>query len=85
MGRKRVFSVNGIDDVMSVGIRQLRKRVNVSTEDVGLVAANISRLFNSGDGWWAVRDEVHPARALSNMIRRVIERRETTSFGERNV
>jgi hypothetical protein len=73
---KRVLSENGIDEAMSVGIRQLRKKVTVSADDVGLVAVNISRLFNSGDGWWTVTGEVHPVRVLSNMIRRVIEGRE---------
>lgn len=70
---KRVLSENGIDEAMSAGIRQLRKKVNVSVDDVGLVAVNISRLFNSGDGWWTVKADVHPVRALSNMIHRVIE------------
>jgi hypothetical protein len=70
---KRVLSENGIDEAMSVGIRQLRKKVNVSADDVGLVAVNISRLFNSGDGWWTVTDKVHPVRVLSNMIHSVID------------
>jgi hypothetical protein len=70
---KRVLSENGIDEAMSVGIRQLRKKVNVSADDVGLVAVNISRLFNNGDGWWTVKGGVHPVRSLSNMIHRVIE------------
>ena len=73
---KRVLSENGIDEAMSVGIRQLRKKVDVSADDVGLVAVNISRLLNSGDGWWTITGEVHPVRVLSNMIHRVIERRE---------
>ena len=73
---KRVLSENGIDEAMSVGIRQLRKKVNVSADDVGLVAVNISRLLNSGDGWWTITGEVHPVRVLSNMIHRVIESRE---------
>jgi hypothetical protein len=73
---KRVLSENGIDEAMSVAIRQLRKKVNVSADDVGLVAVNISRLFNSGDGWWTIEGEVHPVRVLSNMIHRVIEGRE---------
>lgn len=73
---KRVFSESGIDEAMSTGIRQLRKTVDVSAEDVGLVAVNISRLFNGGDGWWTIKGEVHPVRVLSNMIHRVIEGRE---------
>lgn len=73
---KRVFSEGGIDEAMSVGIRQLRKKVDVSAGDVGLVAVNISRLFNRGDGWWAIKGDVHPVRVLSNMINRIIECRE---------
>ena len=73
---KRVLSENGIDEAMSLGIRQLRKKVNVSADDVGLVAVNISRLFNSGNGWWTVKADVHPVWKLSNMIGRVIEGRE---------
>lgn len=73
---KRVLSENGIDEAMSVGIRQLRKTVNVSADDVGLVAVNISRLVNSGDGWWTITGEVHPVR-VSNMIHGVIEGRES--------
>ena len=42
-----------------------------------LVAVNISRLFNSGDGWWTITGKVHPVRVvLSDMIHRVIEGRE---------
>lgn len=74
---KRVLSEKGIGEALSVGIRQLRKTVNVSAGDVGLVAVNISRLFNTGDGWWTVKESVHPTTALSNMIRRWIEGRET--------
>ncbi len=73
---KRVLSENGINEAMSLGIRQLRKKVNVSADDVGLVAVNISRLFNSGDGWWTITGKVHPVRVLSDMIHRVIEGRE---------
>lgn len=73
---KRVFSESGIDEAMSVGIRQLRKIVDVSAGDVGLVAVNISRLFNRGDGWWTIKGGVHPVSVLSNMIHRVIEGRE---------
>jgi hypothetical protein len=75
---KRVLSESGIDEAMSVGIRQLRKKVNVSADDVGLVAVNISRLFNGGDGWWTITGEVHPVQVLSNMINRVIESREAS-------
>jgi hypothetical protein len=73
---KRVLSENGIDEAVSVGVRQLRKKVNVPADDVGLVAVNISRMFNSGDGWWTVKGNVHPVRALSDMIHRVIESRD---------
>lgn len=73
---KRILSENGLDEAMSVGIRQLRKKVDVLADDVGLVAVNISRMFDSGDGWWTVAGKVHPVRALSNMIHRVIEGRE---------
>src|SRR5271155_2261567 len=73
---KRVLSENGVNEAISVGIRQLREKVNVSADDIGLVAVNISRLFNSGDGWWTVTGKVHPVRVLSDMIHRVIEGRE---------
>jgi hypothetical protein len=73
---KRVLSEKAIDEAMSTGIRQLRKKVNISADDVGLLAINISRLFNSGDGWWTVKADAHPVRVLSNMIHRVIEGRE---------
>jgi hypothetical protein len=61
---------------MSVGIRQLRKKVKVSADDVGLVAVNISRLFNHGDGWWTITGETHPVEVLSNMVHRMIQVRE---------
>ena len=73
---KRIFSEGGINEAMSVGIRQLRKKVDVSAGDVGLVAVNISRLFNRGDGWWTIKCEAHPVSVLSNMIHRVIAGRE---------
>lgn len=73
---KRVLSDKAIDEAITVGIRQLRKKVNTSANDVGLLAVNISRLFNSGDGWWTVKADADPVRVLSNMIRRVIKSRE---------
>ena len=45
-------------------------------DNVGLVAVNISRVLNSGDGWWNISCEVHPVRVLSDMILRVIASRE---------
>jgi len=75
---KRILSKSAISEALSVGARQLRKKVNVSTGDVGLIAVNVSRPFNSGDGWWTVKREALPALVLSNMIERLIEELEVT-------
>jgi hypothetical protein len=80
---KRVLSSKGIDDAISAGIRQLRKKVNISDDDLGLVALNISRLFNRGDGWWTVQADANPVHVLSDMIHREIESREAKIYSRK--
>jgi len=69
---KRVMSENGLEEAISGGVRQLRKKVEVDANGVGVVAVNISRVFNRGDGWWVVPNEANPVEILAVMIRDVI-------------
>jgi uncharacterized membrane protein len=69
---KRVLSENRTIPAISEAIRQLRKS-NRSKDEVGLVAVNISRMFNRGDGWWAVPANSNVHEILSKMIRRFID------------
>jgi hypothetical protein len=70
---KRVLAENRTLPVISEGIRQLRKQVDISLSEVGLVAVNISRVFYRGDGLWEVpvNSDVHAI--LSEMIRGFIK------------
>jgi hypothetical protein len=72
---KRVLSENRTLPVISEGIRQLRKQVNTSGGEVGIVAVNISRVFSRGDGYWnaPANSDVH--EILSEMIRCFIDSR----------
>lgn len=70
---KRVLAGNRTLPVISEGIRQLRKQVDVSLSEVGLVAVNISRVFYRGDGHWEAPANSDVHAILSEMIRRFIK------------
>ncbi len=71
---KRVLSENRTLPVISEGIRQLRKQVNLSNGEIGLVAVNVSRAFYRGDGYWNAPASSDVRGILSEMIRRFIAR-----------
>jgi hypothetical protein len=70
---KRVLSGDRTLPVISEGIRQLRKQVNLSEGNVGIVAVNISRVFYRGDGYWEAPANSDVHEILSQMIRRFID------------
>ena len=69
---KRVLSVDRTIPVITDGMRQLRKQVKSSASEFGIVAVNISRAFNRGDGYWTVPANSVPHEILYQMIRRFI-------------
>lgn len=71
---KRVLSHERTLPVISEGIRQLRKQVRLSDDEIGIVAVNISRVFYRGDGYWEAPPNIDVHEILSEMIRRFIER-----------
>jgi hypothetical protein len=81
---KRVLAENRTLPVISEGIRQLRKQVDISLSEVGLVAVNISRVFYRGDGLWEVpvNSDVHAI--LSEMIRRFIKSNDDSILRKRD-
>ena len=70
---KRVLSAERTLDAISEGIRQLRKTVNPSDGELGLVAVNISRVFYRGDGHWEVPANSDVREVLAGMIRYFID------------
>ena len=70
---KRVLSAERTLDAISEGIRQLRKTVNPSSGELGLVAVNISRVFYRGDGHWEAPANLDVRDVLAGMIRYFID------------
>ncbi len=70
---KRVLSAERTLDAISQGIRQLRKTVNPSDGELGLVAVNISRVFYRGDGHWEAPANSDVREVLAGMIRYFID------------
>jgi hypothetical protein len=70
---KRVLSEDRTLPVISEGIRQLRKQVNPSDGEVGVVAVNISRVFYRGDGHWEAPANSDVREVLAGMIRYFID------------
>ena len=70
---KRVLSAERVLDAISEGIRQLRKTVNPSDGEFGLVAVNISRVFYRGDGHWETPANSDVREVLAGMIRYFID------------
>ena len=70
---KRVLSAERTLDAISEGIRQLRKTVNPSDGELGLVAVNISRVFYRGDGHWEAPANSDVREVLAGMIRYFID------------
>jgi hypothetical protein len=70
---KRVLSAERVLDAISEGIRQLRKTVNPSGGELGLVAVNISRVFYRGDGHWETPANSDVREVLAGMIRYFID------------
>jgi hypothetical protein len=81
---KRVLSENRTLPVISEGIRQLRKQVDVSLSEVGLVVVNISRVFYRGDGHWEVQANSDVHEILSEMIRRFIKSKDDQILRKRD-
>lgn len=70
---KRVLSAERTLDSISEGIRQLRKTVNPTDGELGLVAVNISRVFYRGDGHWEAPANSDIREVLAGMIRYSID------------
>jgi hypothetical protein len=81
---KRVLAENRVLRVISEGIRQLRKQVDASLSDVGLVAVNISRVFYRGDGHWEVPANSDVHAVLSEMIRSFIKSNDDSILRKRD-
>lgn len=71
---KRVLSAERTLDALSEGIHQLRKTVNTSAGELGLVAVNISRVFYRGDGYWVAPLGSNAHVILAEMIHRFIDK-----------
>lgn len=70
---KRVLSAERTLDAISGAIHQLRKTVNTSDGELGLVAVNISRVFYRGDGHWEAPANSDVREVLAGMIRSLID------------
>jgi hypothetical protein len=71
---KRVVSDNGTLANISDGISQLKKTVDLSRGEIGLVAINVSRcLMYQGNGLWNVPAHISPQEAFWRMLREFID------------
>jgi hypothetical protein len=81
---KRVLVEDRALPVISEGIRQLRRQVDVSLAEVGLVAVNISRIFYRGDGHWELPANSDARATLSEMIRIFIKSNDDSILRKRD-
>ena len=73
---KRVISERKIIERIEEGIAQLAKSVRSGTDDVGIVAISLAKLFNPGDRIAVVPEGTHPHDLLSQELLQLLRRAE---------
>jgi hypothetical protein len=73
---KRVISESKILERIGEGIEQLTKSARSETNDVGIVAISLGKIFNPGDRVAVVPENVHPHDLLSEELRQLLQRNE---------
>jgi len=73
---KRVISEGKVLERIEEGIEQLAKSVRSGTDDVGLVALSLAKLFNPGDRIAVVPEGMHPHDLLSQELQQLLRRAE---------
>ena len=73
---KRVISESKVLERIEEGIEQLAKSVRSGTDDVGIVAVSLAKLFNPGDRIAVVPEGTHPHDLLSQELHQLLRRAE---------
>lgn len=73
---KRVISESKVLGRIEEGIKQLTKSVRNKTDDVGIVAVSLAKLFNPGDRIAVVPESAHPHDVLSQELEQLLRRAE---------
>ena len=73
---KRVISESKVFERIEEGIEQLAKSVRSGTDDVGMVAISLAKLFNPGDRIAVVPEGMHPHDLLSQELQQLLRRAE---------
>lgn len=73
---KRVISESKVLERIEEGIEQLTKSVRSVTNDVGIVAISLGKLFNPGDRVAMIPQDIHPHDLLSEELRLLLRRNE---------
>jgi hypothetical protein len=73
---KRVISESKVFERIEEGTEQLAKSVRSGTDDIGIVAISLAKLFNPGDRIAVVPEGVHPHDLLSQEIQQMLRRAE---------
>jgi hypothetical protein len=73
---KRVISESKVIERIEEGIEQLAKSVRDGTDDVGIVAISLAKLFNPGDRVAIVPVGTHPHDLLSRQLHRILQNAE---------
>ena len=73
---KRVISESKVLERIGEGIEQLTKSARSGTDDVGIVAISLAKLFNPGDRAAVVPEGTHPHDVLSQELHQLLRRAE---------
>jgi hypothetical protein len=73
---KRVISESKVLERIEEGIEQLTKSVRPGTDDVGIVAISLAKLFNPGDRIAVVPEGAHPNAMFSQELYQLLHRAE---------
>ena len=73
---KRVIPESKVLERIEEGIEQLTKSVRNGTDDVGIVAVSLAKLFNPGDRVAVVPEGTHPHDVLSQELAQLLRRAE---------
>jgi hypothetical protein len=73
---KRVISESKVFERIEEGTEQLAKSVRSGTDDIGIVAISLAKLFNPGDRIAVVPEGVHPHDLLSQELQQMLRRAE---------
>jgi hypothetical protein len=73
---KRVISESKVLERIGEGIEQLTKSARSGTDDVGIVAISLAKLFNPGDRVAVVPEGTHPHDVLSQELHQLLRRAE---------